>query len=557
MTADRLTISGHDKVWQVEPNAAGTVIGRGSMCDLTLEAQEVSREHARIFKDPFGRWIIEDLGSSNGVVVDGNRVQSHAFLPGESIVIGTFTLFMTQPLGQPIEPDDSVRTTATITEDGFETQIISGKGPLDSALSGTSLRKLDEIAEQLSGLTSCSGLYREVCRSLARSGQEVAIVLRLPHSPAPLPASPQVLACHWGGPSHDTSGQADADPRVSPLALRLSGHVLEFVRETRSAASANTVFSSDAEMTWSVVDAHSPRTIVCAPLDDVTESVDLLYLDIPVDSARPDVVEFVQAVARQVDSRRKILELMQARVQRSVLDCRLSLAQRIQSGLTPTVPKDLGGVDLALCYKPVTWVGGDYCDVWSLEDGRLAFVVADVCEKGLPAALAMISLKTALRTAVTFCSQPSEIINHLNRHLMRNMPAETLVTLFLGLFDPQDGGLEYVNAGHPQPLIIGPKPVVVPLGASNDTPIGVADAHFRAGSQSIQGAKLLVFTDGLTQARSPDGKVFGQDRLGHLLRTADDRSARGITNLATKAVKDFRKSCTQLDDITVLCLGES
>jgi serine phosphatase RsbU (regulator of sigma subunit) len=569
MAAVTLTISGHGKTWQIEPNAEGTIIGRGSLCDIVLESRDISREHARIFQDPFGRWIAEDLGSSNGIFINGKRVEACAVLPGEPIVIGSFSLKITQSLDQQIKRDDSVQTTATVTTDGFETGIISGESKLDEALSHPCLKELDEIIERLSKLTSLSALYPEVCRCLAREREEVAAVLRLPEKAKPMPKSPEIIACHFGGKPDDTTGQDTANYSSSRLALRLSRHLLESVQTTGNAAMVRTIYSSDAEITSTSIDEHSPRAIICAPLGDVTKVFDLLYLDIPVDKATPDMLKFVWAVSRQVILTRKSLTLMQVKAERSILDNQLSLAQKIQSRLAPTIPQDLSGVELSLYYKPVMWVGGDYCDVWLLNDGRLAFAIGDVSCEGLAAAMVMSNLQTALRTAMSFCSKPSEVMKHVNLHLIQNLPEGMSVTgvpffnksqngnptLFLGLFDQAKGTLEYVNAGHLQPLIVRPQSTVMPLGQPGNSVLGVGDASFRTNVETIQqGARLLVFTDGITEAKSPDGKEFGVKRITYLLKTADDSSAEHIINLVTGAVEDFRKLCPQQDDITVFAL---
>jgi len=569
MATVTLTISGHGKTWQIEPNAKGTIIGRGSLCDVVLESRDVSREHARIFQDPFGRWIAEDLGSSNGVFINGKRVEASAVLPGVPIVIGSFSLSITQSLDQQIKRDDSVQTTATITTEGFETGIVSSESKLDETLSRPCLKQLNEIIERLSELTSSSALYPEVCRCLAREPEEVAVVLRLPEKAKPLPKSPEILACHFGGKPDDTKSGDTADFSPSRLALRLSRHLLESVQTTGDAAMVRTIYSSDAEITSTSIDEHSPRAVICAPLGDVTKVVDLLYLDIPVDKATPDMLEFVWAVCRQVILTRKSLILMEVKAERSTLDYQLSLAQKIQSKLAPSVPQDLSGVDLALYYKPVMWVGGDYCDVWVLKDGRLAFAIGDISGKGLQAAMVMSNLQAALRTTMSFCSELSEVMRHVNLHLIQSLPGGMSVTgtpfcnksqngnptLFLGLFDQAKGTLEYVNAGHLQPLIVQPQSTVMPLGQPDSSVLGAGDISFRTSVETIQQAgRLLVFTDGITEAKSPDGKEFGVKRVMYLLKTTDDRSAEHIIDSVVKAVEDFRQLCPQQDDITVFTL---
>jgi sigma-B regulation protein RsbU (phosphoserine phosphatase) len=249
---------------------------------------------------------------------------------------------------------------------------------------------------------------------------------------------------------------------------------------------------------------------------------------------------------------------MQAKAERSLFDHELSLAQKIQTKLAPSVPDGLSGIDLTVHYKPVMWVGGDYCDIWSLKDGRLAFVVGDVSDMGLPAAVVLSGLRVLLRTTISFCDELSEVMKHVNSHLIQDLPEGISATLFLGLFDPSAGALEYVNAGHTQPVIVQPQAAPQPLGQPNDSVLGIQDTIFQAKRHNIEkDERLLVFTDGVTKAQSPDNEQFGIERLVHILKSTADHSAVRIIESVTKAVTDFRQRLPQNDDITVLCLGKS
>jgi sigma-B regulation protein RsbU (phosphoserine phosphatase) len=204
------------------------------------------------------------------------------------------------------------------------------------------------------------------------------------------------------------------------------------------------------------------------------------------------------------------------------------------------------------------WVGGDYCDVWFLKDGRLAFAVGRVCDMGLPAAVVLSGLRILLRTTLSFCGEPSEVMKHVNSHLIQDLPKETSVTLFLGLFDPSKGALEYVNAGHLQPLIVQPQSAVEPLGQPNDSVLGIRDTVFQTKQHNIKkDERLLVFTDGVTKAQSPDGEQFGLKRLMYMLKSTGGQTAAQIIDVVTKAVADFHQTLPRHDDITVLCLGKS
>ncbi len=177
---------------------------------------------------------------------------------------------------------------------------------------------------------------------------------------------------------------------------------------------------------------------------------------------------------------------------------------------------------------------------------------------GLPAAVVLSSLRILLRTTISFCGEPSEAMKHVNSHLIQDLPKETSATLFLGLIDPSKGTLEYVNAGHLQPLIIQSESAVGPLGQPNDSVLGIRDTVFQTKQHSIKkDERLLVFSDGVTKAQSPNDEKFGLERLMYTLKSAGGQTAAQIIEAVTKAVTDFRQTLPQHDDITLLCLGKS
>lgn len=561
MAKATLTIYEYGQARRADLNPKGTIVGRSPRCDVVIESSDISRQHARVFQDPFGRWVVEDLGSSNGTFINGKRIETSTILHGEPVVIGPVSLSITQSLDQRIERDDSAQGTNVVVED-FGTEVFYGERKRQEAPPRPCPREYDEITKRLSALTTASALYPEVCRSLARAPKTVAIVLRLPEKSRSLPKSPEIVACHFGHSMDDTSVGDMVGYYPSHLAFRVSGHVLEKVRSEGHAVMAKSIYSPDEEVTSTFVDAHSPRAVICMPLGDVEQQVDVLYIDIPIEDrtrTRPEeIFEFVHAISQDIVSTRQRLVLMEAKAEANALDHELSLARQIQSRLAPAAPGGLSGVDLALLYNPTMWVGGDYCDVWQLSDGRLAFAVGDLHSKGLPAAMTMVGLRTVLRTVTEFCTEPSEIVKHVDSHLARNALEGTSVTLFLGLLDSSNGKIEYVNAGHPQPIVVGQQTAAAPLGEPSDIVLGTGNAALQTKAGAIkQGAGLVVFTDGITEAKSPQGQEYGVKRLAHLLGSPGQQKAEEMVKSIARSVAEFRQVLAQHDDMTVVALLNS
>jgi sigma-B regulation protein RsbU (phosphoserine phosphatase) len=129
------------------------------------------------------------------------------------------------------------------------------------------------------------------------------------------------------------------------------------------------------------------------------------------------------------------------------------------------------------------------------------------------------------------------------------------VTLFLGLFDPAAGRLEYVNAGHIPPTVVVPGAAPRPLAGRGNMPVGVHEGAFAADAETIApGSGLLVVTDGITEAASPGGEQFGMARLERVVAAAQLESAEALVKSVTAAAEGFRESLPQQDDVTVFAL---
>ncbi|MCP4709185.1 MAG: serine/threonine-protein phosphatase, partial [Planctomycetes bacterium] len=179
----------------------------------------------------------------------------------------------------------------------------------------------------------------------------------------------------------------------------------------------------------------------------------------------------------------------------------------------------------------------------------------DVAGKGLPAAMVMSNLQAAFRTTLSFCPEPAEVMNHINRHLLQNLPAGMFVTMLLGLFDPNSGKLEYVNAGHLQPLLMHPETSALLIGEPDDPILGVFDDSFHTQVETIPPrSALIVFTDGITEARAPDGEEYGPERAVKLFEKVEVSSAGSLIDSIIEAVTEFRQHLPQQDDITLLAL---
>jgi sigma-B regulation protein RsbU (phosphoserine phosphatase) len=189
-------------------------------------------------------------------------------------------------------------------------------------------------------------------------------------------------------------------------------------------------------------------------------------------------------------------------------------AHRIQRGLLPARFPKVGNCDVHGSWLPAAAVGGDYYDAIVIDETRIAFSIADVSGKGLPAALLMASIQAALRAVVQTSVDPAEICRRANRLVYASTTPERYVTLFIAVLDTSTGSFEYANAGHVAPVLLANDGSAAQmleggcaLGFFND---GVWE---RGTGRLGAGDRLVLFTDGLTEAENEAGEAFGEAGL--------------------------------------------
>lgn len=255
---------------------------------------------------------------------------------------------------------------------------------------------------------------------------------------------------------------------------------------------------------------------------------------------------FNRMAAGLEEGQRAVLEREQMRRE-------LELARRIQSRLLPPGPPSLPRLDVAAANAMSQQVGGDYYDFISLEDGHIGFCIADVAGKGVGAALLMSSVKTALVSSAAVETAPALLTGRVNRLLEQSIEPGRFVTFFLASLDPASMRLEYVNAGHPAPMLVRAGGGVERLERGGII-LGIdAAATFEAGSVTLEPGDLLaMFTDGVTEAQGADEELFGDARIESVLHLNRERTAEEVLNALIEAVKSYEGARGPSDDLTAV-----
>jgi sigma-B regulation protein RsbU (phosphoserine phosphatase) len=231
----------------------------------------------------------------------------------------------------------------------------------------------------------------------------------------------------------------------------------------------------------------------------------------------------------------------------------LRLAFDIQIGLLPKSCPDVPGYQIAGASEPAQLVGGDYFDFIKIDDGRLAITLGDVSGKGLPAALLMSNLQATIRGMSLWGASPMECLWRSNKLMFQSTDPHKFATLFYGILDTNNHRLSYSSAGHDLPFFLSSGKNPVRLTAGGLVLSCLEDSAYEEDDVAlVPGDLLVIFSDGITEARSEDDEEFGEERLGVLLSENSGLTPAELIEKITKTVKEFAGSLPQMDDMTLV-----
>lgn len=245
-------------------------------------------------------------------------------------------------------------------------------------------------------------------------------------------------------------------------------------------------------------------------------------------------------------------KLREASEEQARMSGELTVARRIQQEMLPkTFPSFLYA-----SVEPAREVGGDIFDFY-IRDGKLFFCIGDVAGKGAAAAMLMSVAHSLFRLVSRTEEDPAQILSKLNGELCRGNESNMFVTFFVGCLDLYSGDLEYATAGHEKPFLLSDGVSLLP--AKPNLPLGTfPDTHFEGQSCTLSpGTTLFLYTDGLTESKNTDRKLFGRDRVETVLNEfikAKDQSPANLVSTLSKAAHKFAGKAPQSDDLTMLAI---
>lgn len=335
------------------------------------------------------------------------------------------------------------------------------------------------------------------------------------------------------------------------------------------AKSRRALLIADAQNDPRVVHHEDPslvvRSIIVAPIIFQDKLLAVLAVANPSDGLAFTETDFslVESLAEQVGLALHNSEAMQLQIEKNKLDLDIELASNIQGLLLPKVFPPADHIAFATHYKAAQKVGGDFYDVFSLDERRIAFAIADVSGKGISASILMAICQTHLRHYAQQHRSPSEVLSRINRAMEPTMQRDMFITMVYAVIDLDTEQLTLARAGHELPLFydchtkggLDVDPIQSPGMAVGmvspevfDSIIKDVSIHF--GSNDA----LILYTDGITETTNADGEEYGSQRLLRVLEKHGDREAQVLIDKALESVERFSQGSGQFDDLTLIAV---
>jgi sigma-B regulation protein RsbU (phosphoserine phosphatase) len=523
-------------------------IGRHPENQLVLRDNRASRTHAQIVRSD-GEFYLEDLASRHGTYVNGVRIQRHKLRHGDRIE------FAAQESYQLV-----FQLAGTAFHQLLETLPTLEKGasalPPDAAGNLAKLRAVMEVARALQTSLSVNDVLAAVVdAALLVTGAERGFLL-------------------WRDGDR-LEVRVARDRRGTPLTesdLRVPRRLIRRALETRREL-LSMQFDPLSEQGVSPdlsVAGLDLRAVVCVPLvrirvgssqetsalDAAADTVGLLYMDSRAGNADLSAGnrELLQTLALEASTILEHARLLEREQDRRKIEHELTLAREIQRSLAPVHLPQTGWLRASGSSEPSYQVSGDSYDLVPLADGRWAAAVADVSGKGVSSALLACFLQGAFASAAKTASDPAAMMGLINRFLNERTGGEKYATVFCGTVR-RDGRLEYVNAGHCPAILIAPDGRLDVLETTG-FPVGLLpDAEFEAGSRMLlPGHKVVIYSDGVSEAHGPQGEFYGTGRLHSVARAQAAASAEALHEAILDDLARFTQGLPQADDVTLLVL---
>lgn len=343
------------------------------------------------------------------------------------------------------------------------------------------------------------------------------------------------------------------DPEVeSTLHLKVGEGIVGWVAKTGKSVLVPDVTSDSRYL------KHRPQTAseIAVPIKAGEEIIGVFNLESDQKNAYDENSrELVEAFASQAAVTIERARLYREALEKRRLEGELSIARQIQTTFLPKGDPEVKGFDIAGMNIPSSEVGGDFFDFIKIVENQLGVAIADVSGKGIPAALIMAAFRASLKAEILNNYAIRTIFQKVNRLLFESVEREMYVTAVYGVLDTKNRVLTFSNAGHNPPILRRADGSIEYL-SEGGVALGVLElsTYEERPLSLFSGDVLILYTDGVTEAFSPEGEEFGLHRLVEVINENYELSARDLLNEIYERVQDFTSDSAQLDDLTMVAI---
>jgi serine phosphatase RsbU (regulator of sigma subunit) len=540
------------RVWTKSLFVPRLVIGRSAGADVVLDDASVSPMHAELVCGPLGRWCIHDLGSEDGTYLHGRKLQEQMLALGDEFGVGVFRLRLrtrssselrlalpselsapaTVRFGPSLPPPEA--SQKSLVADGVPAAV-----SISNQIGAAHLWKVMSLGRHLMQIEDTGARRSLLCQFAVGDSfpGDSAAVLR-------------VL-----GPKTVRTIEGPLRRHGPDLPLFLSDRVTRQLWETRQPVFLSTERAAPGRLTG------SPRqAVTVCPLQIDSDFLDALYVELPSEFGGPEWCSLVAMLAEAFQQAQVVWDMRSHVRESSSVERELEMARQIQQEIVPTQARFdwvLRELDIVVGFEPCHWVGGDYVDAIPMPDGRVLLAIADVCGKGIQAALVASSLHTLVRATVDADRPLADLMQRINRHLCHYLPDHVFVTMLCVAVNPKSGEMEVLSAGHPPAMVADPYGRVRSIDVGHNVALGMMEASMVSGKYLFGPEHvILLYTDGLTEAVDEHRNPLGAEKLAeHFSRIAAAHFGRGtyaMREALLAALSGFRGSRLAADDSTFL-----
>ena len=543
MASPELLLKSAEGERRIKVERERTVLGRSRDADIFIPDQWLSRMHAEILMDR-GGLVIKDLGSKNGTLVNGMRIQGPTPLrKGDQLKLGDHTITVQWSVADE-DTEDDIQAIGTKV---FSVKTLQ-EGVLKAPSSAEDLVRKNRVLTVLSGAAAALLAHRP----LSETFDKILDILF-----GAVAAERGAIALFEGPLGAEVPEVKASKTRRGEPILRVSRTISRRVlKEKVSILLPNVLEDAMLKSEASIV-TTGIRSAMCAPLwhsDDGKDSViGVVYLDSRerTHTFSEEDLELVTALASVAAAKIENARLLEESLEKRRLEEDMRVAAEIQRSMLPKASPTIDGYDIAAGTQPCRAVGGDYFDFHVTKD-RLTFALGDVSGKGTGAALIMTILRAAVRDHWLGDDLVASV-SDMNNIVTENVPANKYVTFFIGRLDLATGKLEYINAGHNPPILSRGAGPVDRLGTGGMVLGLFEDVAYERGSAQLDPQdRLVVFTDGFSETWNSKGDELGEEGLVRFALDVKGTSATAMKDHLLRKADEFAEGLKATDDRTII-----